>query len=66
MAFILFQTLPATMPRNYKKKGTIQTDREGLEKAFNYRVRTGCSIRAACTMFEVRPTTLQVRKTCVA
>ena len=58
--FQVFQFLLAIMPRTYVKKGVITMDREDLEKAFNHRVETGCSIRAASTQFGVKPTTLQV------
>ena len=48
------------MPRTYLKKGVITMDREDLEKAFNHRVETGCSIRVAANQFGVKPTTLMV------
>ena len=49
--FQVFQFLLAIMPRTYVKKGVITMDREDLEKAFNHRVETGCSIRVAATQF---------------
>ena len=48
------------MPRNYQKKGVLNLDRADLEKAFNHRVETGCSIRAAAIQFGVKTTTLMV------
>ena len=67
MPFFLFQipfvkppSHQATMPRIYKAKGILQTDRTALEEAFNYRVSTNCSIRAACAQFGVKVMTLQV------
>ena len=48
------------MPRTFVPKGTITTDRTALEEAFNYRVENGSSIRAAATLFGVKPTTLHV------
>lgn len=53
----------ANMPRKFVAKGLRQTDRTALEEAFNYRVRTECSIRAACNQYDgVKAMTLQVRK----
>ena len=63
MTFIFFQLihhLIAIMPRIYRPKGILTTDRTNLEKAFYHRVETGCSIRAACEMFGVKSSTLGV------
>ena len=48
------------MPRTYVAKGLIQLDRTNLEKAFYYRIETGCSIREAASKFDVKIMTLQV------
>ena len=63
MTFIFFQLihhLITIMPRIYRPKGILTTDRTNLEKAFYHRVETGCSIRAACEMFGVKSSTLGV------
>ncbi|KAG0719895.1 hypothetical protein GWK47_049552 [Chionoecetes opilio] len=36
----------------------LTTDRTNLEKAFNHRIETGCSIRTACNLFGVKVSTL--------
>ena len=48
------------MVRSYKKQNVLSYDREAVEKAFNHRVDTGCSIRQAAALFDVKTTTLQV------
>ena len=48
------------MPRNYQPKNILTTDRTNLEKAFYHRVETGCSIRTACELFDVKGSTLGV------
>ena len=50
----------ANMPRTYKKQNILSFDREAVEKAFNYRIETGCSLRLAAAKFGVKPSTLQV------
>ena len=50
----------AVMPHNYKPKNILTTDRTNLEKAFNYRLETNCSIRTVCNLFGVKPSTLGV------
>ncbi|KAG0718370.1 hypothetical protein GWK47_052546 [Chionoecetes opilio] len=42
------------MPRNYQPRNILTTDRTNLEKAFNHRIETGCSIRTACNLFGVK------------
>ena len=54
------------MPRHYKAKGVIQMDRTELEKAFNYRVETGCGLREAAKRFGVKRATLHVRGLLIA
>ncbi|KAG0716200.1 hypothetical protein GWK47_010275 [Chionoecetes opilio] len=46
------------MPRNYQPRNILTTDRTNLEKAFNHRIETGCSIRTACNLFGVKVSTL--------
>ena len=53
-----FLTLLGTMPRRFVSKGILQTDRTNLEKAFNYRVEHGGSLKAVAEMFEVKSSTL--------
>ena len=48
------------MPRTYIAKGLVQLDRTNLEKAFYYRIETGCGVREAAQKFDVKRTTLQV------
>lgn len=48
------------MPRNYQPRNILTTDRTNLEKAFNHRIETGCSIRTACKLFGVKASTLGV------
>ncbi|XP_064077656.1 uncharacterized protein LOC135195324 [Macrobrachium nipponense] len=48
----------AAMPRNYQPRNILTTDWTNLEKAFNHRVETGCSIRTASNLFGVKPSTL--------
>lgn len=62
-SIFFFQILPepSKMPRTYIAKGILQMDRTALEKAFNYCVESGCSIREAARKFDVKRTTLQVR-----
>ncbi|KAG0716569.1 hypothetical protein GWK47_009383 [Chionoecetes opilio] len=47
-----------SMPRNYQPRNILTTDRTNLEKAFNHRIETGCSIRTACNLFGVKVSTL--------
>ncbi|KAG0728855.1 hypothetical protein GWK47_031599 [Chionoecetes opilio] len=39
-------------------RNILTTDRTNLEKAFNHRIETGCSIRTACNLFGVKVSTL--------
>ena len=54
------QELCPIMPRNYVRVSNKQLDRTNLEKAFKYRVETGCSLKVAAEMFGVKKTTLTV------
>lgn len=50
------------MPRTYVAKGILQMDRTDLERAFYYCIESGCSIREAARKYDVKRTTLQVRR----
>ena len=48
------------MPRKYTRVSEKQFDRTNLEKAFNHRVESGCSLKVAADLFGVKKTTLVV------
>lgn len=48
------------MPHIYIPKNLKQTDHTALKEAFEYRVATKWSLRAACQRFGVKVITLQV------
>ncbi|KAG0720425.1 hypothetical protein GWK47_048529 [Chionoecetes opilio] len=47
------------MPHKFTSMGKCETNRTNQEKAFNYRVKTKCSIREASDKFSIKSRTLQ-------